>query len=74
MLDALVGLLDGISADVQPGDEQDHIRASTTMLKAALREIASTAIDAAVAIGQVRLVGQLWENAIDQDDEEPDDP
>lgn len=59
VLDAIVSLLDGVSTDVQPGDEHDRIRATTTMVKAALREIVSTAIDAAVAVGQVRFVGQL---------------
>jgi hypothetical protein len=60
VLDALVGLLDGISADLQPGDEADQLRAKTTMMRAALKEIVVTAIDAAVAVGQVRFVGQLW--------------
>ena len=58
-LDALVGLLDSLSAEVQPGDSLEHLRGATTMLRAALREVVGVAIEAAVAVGQVRFVGLL---------------
>lgn len=70
VLDAIVGLLDGVAAETFPGDESDHLRASTTMMKAALREIVVTAIDAAVAVGQVRFVGQLRSIEIEDGPEE----
>jgi hypothetical protein len=70
VLDALVGLLDGTSADVQPGDEADQLRAKTTVMRAALKEIVVTVIDAAVAVGMVRFVGQLWSIEIEDGPEE----
>lgn len=58
-LEALVGLLDSISAEVFAGDGPAEPRAATTILKTTLASIASTATEAAVAVGQVRFVGQL---------------
>ena len=59
VLTNIVGLLDGVASETFPGDDADHIRGSTTMMRAALKEIVSTAIDASVAVGQVRFMSAL---------------
>ncbi len=59
VLENLVGLLDSIAGEVYTGDPAEEIRAATTMLRCGLREVVATAVDASVAVGQVRLVGAL---------------
>ncbi len=69
-LESLVGLLDSISSEVFPGDEPDQLRSATTILRSTLEEIASTAIEAAVAVGQVRFAASLRSIEIEDGPEE----
>ncbi|MBL9028188.1 MAG: hypothetical protein JNL21_38705 [Myxococcales bacterium] len=62
--------MDSISSEVFPGDEPDQLRSATTILRSTLEEIASTAIEAAMAVGQVRFVGQLRGIEIEEGPEE----
>ena len=58
-LEALVGLLDSISSDIFPGDQARGLRAAATIMQTTLAEIVVRAIDAAVAVGQVRFAASL---------------
>ncbi len=70
VLDSLVGLMESIASDVYPGDDADEIRAATAVLRCALREVVSSAVDASVAVGQVRLVGALRAIEVEEGPEE----
>ena len=59
VLENLVGLLQSIASETYSGDPAEELRAATTMLRCGLREVVATAVDAAVAVGQVRLVSAL---------------
>lgn len=55
----LVGLLDSLSFEIATAEEPEDLRATTTMMRAALREIASTSIETSMAVGKVRFGGDI---------------
>ena len=69
-LEALVGLLDSIAQDVFPGDHARGLRAASTIMQTTLAEIVARAIDAAVAVGQVRFSASLRSIEIEEGPEE----
>jgi hypothetical protein len=58
-LEALVGLLDSLTVEVYPGDDEGDLRSVTTTVQATLKEIVSTAVEAAAAAGQIRFSAQM---------------
>lgn len=69
-LESLVGLLDSISAEVFPGDHAREMRAAATIMQTTLAEIVARAIDAAVAVGEVRFAASLRSIEIEEGPEE----
>ena len=69
-LEALVGLLDSIASEVFPGDNARQTRAAATIMQTTLAEIVARAIDAAVAVGQVRFAASLRSIEIEEGPEE----
>lgn len=69
-LESLVGLLDSIASEVFPGDHARETRAAATIMQTTLAEIVAKAIDAAVAVGQVRFAASLRSIEIEDGPEE----
>jgi len=59
VLENLVGLLDMLSVDVYADDEGADLRATSTMMKAALKEIAAISVELAARLGELRFMAHL---------------
>lgn len=69
-LESLVGLLDSIATEVFPGDHVRETRAAGTIMHTTLAENVTKAIDAAVAVGQVRFSASLRSIEIEEGPDE----
>lgn len=58
-LEALVGMLDLVASDTYSDDPSDELRASSTMMRAASREMMSVVTDLAVRLGELRFMAFL---------------